>query len=349
MPDLGGPSALSATNMDDESSSPSTAQVISAPSENPLYASTQPTTSLLSPQLTVYSDDHIVAGLSQCPTTAGQTLVILKNLHADLFSLQVNDFTKIMIQISNIAKYLRFFYHVRRCALVTEGGTSLSIIPLHGLNKVWQPILSRFKELHEGFPGYISSIDGPRMSDTRLDTTCAQIRMVSGISSPLKHSFHGDQSDDNLFAKIVRGELPQWRVCEDDGHVAFLSPFANTPGFTVIVPRAHLSSDIFSLDEEAYAKLVAAAYGVARILKEAFSANCCGMIFEGFEIDYAHVKLIPKHRTVENAPSSRASYEENYQGYVTSLQGPSFKDIESLADNAVSFAKLLCQEPCETI
>lgn len=184
------------------------------------------------------------------------------------------------------------------------------------------------------------------MNNTQLDNICSTIQKVSYISQPFKCHFQGDKSDKNLFAQIVRGELQQWRVWEDDQHIAFLTPFANTPGFTVLVPRAHLSSDILSLDEQAYSTLVAAAHTVGRILKKAFGIGRCGMIFEGFEIDYAHVKLIPIHKatgavkaSLISSPLGVSAYEKKYQGYVTSLNGPLIKDSKSLTSDALSIRK----------
>ncbi|KAL8903432.1 MAG: hypothetical protein Q9207_003921 [Kuettlingeria erythrocarpa] len=77
----------------------------------------------------------------------------------------------------------------------------------------------------------------------------------------------------------------QWRVWEDKKHVAFLTPFANTPGYTVLVPRKHLSSDVFDLNDDDYTDMVAAVYQVAQHLKGAFGSTRCGVFFEGFEID----------------------------------------------------------------
>ena len=68
------------------------------------------------------------------------------------------------------------------------------------------------------------------MSESRLDEVCRQIQEASKIFPPFNHIFFGDKSDANLFARIVRGELPQRRVWESGQHVAFLTPFANTPG-----------------------------------------------------------------------------------------------------------------------
>ena len=199
------------------------------------------------------------------------------------------------------------------------------------------------REFHEVFPGYMSSLDGPKMSDAHLDNICATIQKVSNISKPFNYRFDGDAADKNLFAQIVRGEIQQWRVWENDEHVAFLTPFANTPALTVLVPRAHLQSDIFSLEEQACSRLVAAAHTVAGILKKAFGLVRCGMIFEGFEVDYAHVKLVPIHETASpsKSPLRELAYEEKYQGYVTSLDGPLLipEKMASLANDTLTLRR----------
>lgn len=253
-----------------------------------------------------------------------------------------------MLTVRDVAAALCKFYQVRRCAFVADGGPLLSILPLHGLSQDWRPITSDTKEFHEHFPGYISSKDGPEMEKSRLDNICSTLRAVSGISEPFNYQFTGNVSDQNLFSRIVRGELVQWRIWEDEGHVAFLTPFGNTPGFTVLVPRAHLSSDIFRLDTKSYSALVCAAHKVADVLKRAFVADRCGMIFEGFEIDYTHAKLIPIHKTpLHSGGTDVAStmceprFEERYPGYVTSLNGPKFEDFDRLSSDAVSLRSLL--------
>ena len=295
----------------------------------------------------ILDEPELTIGLSLRPTTLGHTLVTLKQSSTtDLFSLPSSSFVTAMLKTRDLAAVLRTFYHVRRCALITEGGNTLSIFPLHGLSENWQPIYSATKEFNETFPGYISSIDGPQMNDARLDEICFRIRAAGGFAPPFDYRFNGDPSDSNLFACIIRGGLQQWRVWEDERHVAFLTPFANTPGFTVLVPRAHLSSDIFSLSETDYAALVEAAWIVAGILKKAFEMRQCGMVFEGFEIDYAHVKLIPGRKATAavavtetpaaNESKAESAYSEEYQGYVTSLPGPLAKDVESLAKDAFS-------------
>ncbi|WEW54613.1 hypothetical protein PRK78_000033 [Emydomyces testavorans] len=307
-----------------------------------------PTAFPIIPSHQFYSDNDLVIGLSRYPTTPGHTVVIL-NQHADLFSLPVDKFVSILGKVSKAASALCQFYYVKRCALVTEGGRSLFILPLHGLSEDWKPVTSDVVEFHETFPGYISSRNGPMLSPEKLGDICAKIQAVSGLSKPFNYRFDGAADDANLFARIVRGELQQWRVWEDEHHVAFLTPFANTPGFTVLVPREHLSSDIFSIKGESFSRLMTAARTVGTILKRAFEIAQCGMIFEGFEIDYAHVKLIPIQQTglangdltddssiVEVAP-----FHKTYQGYVSSLGGPLFTDFAFLTSAARDIHKRL--------
>jgi beta-aspartyl-peptidase (threonine type) len=303
------------------------------------------------PQHVFFRNQQIVAGLSRYPTTRGQSLVILEQPGVHLFSLDRKDFLELMSSVKHLAHALRDFYDVGRCALITEGDGSVSIVPLYGLEKLWKPVMSPEKEFHETFPGYISSKDGPTMASERLAEITATIRRETGLKEPLNHHFNGDNGDDNLFARLVRGEIPQSRVWEDEQHVAFLTPFANTPGFTVLVPREHLTSDIFGIEDSNYAKLMNATYTLAGYLMKAFEAPRCGMIFEGFEIDYAHVKLIPIHsretnsQSLESGPTTKiAPYEEIYRGYVTSLNGPAFTDEESLVLDATSLRKAIHRE-----
>ena len=78
------------------------------------------------------------------------------------------------------------------------------------------------------------------MSESKLDEICRQIQEVTKPYPPFDNTFFGDKSDANLFARIVRGEIPQRRIWESKQHVAFLTPFANTPGMTLypISPQA---------------------------------------------------------------------------------------------------------------
>ena len=114
------------------------------------------------------------------------------------------------------------------------------------------------------------------------------------------------------------------------------------------MPRAHLRSDILSLDKADYSQLLEAAHTVAQILKRSFGAKQVGMIFEGFEIDYAHVKLIPI-RSSSNTSGSlqtksliyQGEYHEKCPGYVSSLQGPLARDPYDFFSSTETISKIL--------
>ncbi|KAL8291008.1 hypothetical protein RB600_006476 [Gaeumannomyces tritici] len=310
-----------------------------------------PTTVPVLPSHQFYNDGQLLIGHSRYPTTPGHALAIVQS-GTDLFSLGRDEFVNVLTKISKAASLLCARHAVECCALVADGGSSLSLLPLHGLGEDWRPVNS-MREFHKSFPGYISSKDGPMMLPIVLDDIFSKIQAVSGLSAPFDYRFDGAEDDTNLFARIIRGEVPERRVWEDDHHVAFLTVFANTPGVTVLAPRKHLPGDIFSIDTPAFSELMRAAHRVAGILKEAFGTSRCGMIFEGFGIDYAHVKLIPIHvadaaggdpgtagPTVTVAP-----FLETYQGYVTSLNGPLLEDSESLARTTLDVRNMYRVEP----
>lgn len=203
----------------------------------------QPTTCPFMSDHQIYEDTRLSIGLSRYPTATGQLIAQLGQSirKTDLFSLDCGTFSRIMHTISEVAAVCRQAYNVQRCALVTEGGDSIAIVPLHGLSDQWQAITHGGpKEFHEEYPGYVSSKDGPPMNESNLDEVCRRIQEASGIARPFNHTFFGEKSDVNLFARIVRGELSQRRIWESEHHVAFLTPFANTTG-TLFNPHTFLA------------------------------------------------------------------------------------------------------------
>lgn len=130
-----------------------------------------------------------------------------------------------------------------------------------------------------------------------------------------------------LFCSFVRGDAACHRVWEDEAHLAFLTPFPNTPGFTVVIPKAHYPSYAFELPEDVLLQLVLAAKVVAGKIDRAFPAvGRTAMVFEGFGIDHVHAKLIPLHgtRMAEWCPinSQVHTYHETYEGFVSTHDGP---------------------------
>ena len=208
--------------------------------------------------------------------------------------------------------------------------SQIRILPLHGLDTEWRPHLAADEEHNAYDPGYCTSKTAPRWNDSRLSEIQAKIRArLPFPDTPHNLTFLGDDpAHPGLFSRIVRGEEQQWRVWEDEGHVAFLTPFPNSPGFTVLVPRRPLTSDIFRLGKGDYERLLTASWDVSQLLEDGLGCWGTGLIFEGFEIDYAHVKLIPLFQpsspeTGDGAPKpSIPQFNATYPGYVTSEDGP---------------------------
>lgn len=106
-------------------------------------------------------------------------------------------------------------------------------------------------------------------------------------------------------------------------HLAFLSIFPNTKGFSVVITKEHYLSYAFDLPDEILNGLVAAAKTVAKLLDSKLEdVGRTGMIFEGFGVDHIHAKLFPMHGTKSDQWKQRKSnvekYFEKYEGYISS-------------------------------
>lgn len=126
-----------------------------------------------------------------------------------------------------------------------------------------------------------------------------------------------------IFCKIVKGEEVAHKIWEDEKHLAFLSIFPNTEGFSIVITKEHYPSYVFDLPENVLIKLVKAAKKVAKLLdKKLDDVGRTGMILEGFGVDHAHAKLFPMHGTKNPEWKQIApkidKYFEKYEGYISS-------------------------------
>jgi diadenosine tetraphosphate (Ap4A) HIT family hydrolase len=126
-----------------------------------------------------------------------------------------------------------------------------------------------------------------------------------------------------IFCLIVSGQAPAHKIWEDEKHMAFLSIFPNTEGFSVVIPKQHYSSYIFDLPDAVMQDLVAASKKVAKLLDSSLpDVGRTGMIFEGFGVDHVHAKLFPMHGTKmeewKPVKSNVDKYFEQYEGYISS-------------------------------
>lgn len=132
-----------------------------------------------------------------------------------------------------------------------------------------------------------------------------------------------------IFDQIVSGEMKSWQVWEDDEFLAFLTPFPNTPGFTVVIPKQNHSDYVFNLDDELYGRYMKAVKTVANILEKAFDTTRVALIFEGTGVAHVHAKLIPLHGKLADETgvwSPHQEFNEEYQGWLTTAEGPKMSD-----------------------
>ncbi|MDO8265747.1 MAG: HIT family protein [Candidatus Saccharibacteria bacterium] len=137
-----------------------------------------------------------------------------------------------------------------------------------------------------------------------------------------------------IFDMIVSGEIPSFKIYEDDHHLAFLGIFPNTPGHSIVIPKKNLGDDVFSLSDQDYQALMGAAKIVAKMTKKAFGIERVGLMVDGTGVPYAHVRLMPFHGygDGQDLPQLEPVFYENYPGFVTSKDGPRMddKDLEEI-------------------
>lgn len=96
-----------------------------------------------------------------------------------------------------------------------------------------------------------------------------------------------------IFCKIISGEIPSYKIWENETHLAFLGIFPSTKGMTVVVPKEHLPSYVFELEDEKYENLMKAARTVGLLLDKKLGAKRTLLLAEGLEVAHAHAKLYP--------------------------------------------------------
>jgi histidine triad (HIT) family protein len=99
----------------------------------------------------------------------------------------------------------------------------------------------------------------------------------------------------SIFTKIIKGEIPSYKVAENDNYYAFLDINPNAKGHTLVIPKKEVDK-LFDLDSETYAGLMEFAYKVAQALEKTVACNRVGMSVVGLEVPHAHVHLIPINR-----------------------------------------------------
>lgn len=98
-----------------------------------------------------------------------------------------------------------------------------------------------------------------------------------------------------IFSKIIAGEIPSYKIAEDDRYFAFLDINPVNWGHTLVVPK-HETDYIFDIDDDELAGMVLFAKKVAKAIKKAMPCRKVGVTVLGLEVPHAHIHLVPLQR-----------------------------------------------------
>mgnify|MGYP003585978725 CR=1 FL=1 len=96
----------------------------------------------------------------------------------------------------------------------------------------------------------------------------------------------------SIFTKIINGEIPCYKIAEDEHHLAFLDIMPLAKGHTLVIPKKEVDL-IFDLDTEEYKNLWAFAQQVAKKIGAAIPCVRVGVAVVGLEVPHAHIHLVP--------------------------------------------------------
>ena len=96
----------------------------------------------------------------------------------------------------------------------------------------------------------------------------------------------------SIFTKIINGEIPCYKIAEDDNFLAFLDVNPNAKGHTLCVPKQEIDK-IFDIEDDLYVGLMQFSKKIAVALEKTIPCKRIGMAVIGLEVPHAHVHLIP--------------------------------------------------------
>ena len=113
----------------------------------------------------------------------------------------------------------------------------------------------------------------------------------------------------SIFTKIINGEIPAYKVAEDDNYLAFLDVNPNAKGHTLCIPKRE-TDQIFDLGQEEYAGLMEFSRKVAIALKKSVPCKRVGMAVIGLEVPHVHVHLVPLNEMDEMRFQNKVKLEK---------------------------------------
>ncbi len=95
-----------------------------------------------------------------------------------------------------------------------------------------------------------------------------------------------------IFSKIIRGEIPSYKIAENEKYFAFLDVYPLVKGHTLVVPKIEVDK-FFDIPDDYLEEIFLFAKPIAKAIEKAFDCNRCGLSVIGIEVPHAHMHLIP--------------------------------------------------------
>lgn len=123
----------------------------------------------------------------------------------------------------------------------------------------------------------------------------------------------------SIFTKIINGEIPSYKIKEDDNFYAFLDIFPIVKGHTLVIPKQEVDN-FFDVDPLILSKLFDFAQPIAKAIEKSFECNRCGISVIGIEVPHAHMHLAPINSADDlNFTKSKLELSEEEMGNIQNL------------------------------
>lgn len=128
----------------------------------------------------------------------------------------------------------------------------------------------------------------------------------------------------SIFTKIVSGEIPSYKIAEDENYFAFLDINPNVKGHTLVIPKRE-ENKLFDLSKEEYDGLMSFSYRVAKAIEKTIPCKRVGMSVIGLEVPHVHVHLIPLNamsdiQFIEKVKLSKEEFVELVEGISSNFE-----------------------------
>ena len=96
----------------------------------------------------------------------------------------------------------------------------------------------------------------------------------------------------SIFTRIINGEIPSYKIAENDRYIAILDAFPLVKGHVLVIPKQEVDK-LFELDKETYSGLMDFVYDIAQAVEKAIPCLRVGVAVIGLEVPHVHVHLVP--------------------------------------------------------